>query len=368
MKRKKSKARQKHRNLNYYYNRLMQHAWQNENILSRFQQMELCLMQCESFAELLKVVLNDCETQFELEKVALILLDPHHEIQQLLHSYEINYQNNFPNLFFHLNNQKLLQLFQSSLSPQLGPYNPVPHTGLFGQPASTVRSIALLPLARDNHILGALILGDSTPERFTNQSATDFLQHLSAVISICVDMTISRDRLKHNSLNDALTGINNRRFFDQRLAEEISRCKRLQKPISCLFIDVDNFKQFNDTYGHAGGDMVLKQVAGIIRNELRLSDIVGRYGGEEFAILLPDTDHRTAVEIAERIRESIQKHRYKFDKHMLQVTVSIGIADFQKFADENKTLDEIGNSLIAAADNALYKAKKAGRNCVAINE
>ncbi|WP_107795581.1 DUF484 family protein [Nitrosomonas aestuarii] len=368
MKRKKSKAQQKHRNLNNHYNRLMQHAWQNENILSRFQQIELCLMRCESFAELLKVLLNECKTQFELEQVALILLDPHHEIQQQLHNYKFNYQNNFSNLFFHTNNQKLLQLFQNDLSPQLGPYNAALHADLFKQPASTVYSIALLPLTHDNQILGTLILGDSTPERFSEQSATDFLQHLSAVISISINMTISRDRLKHNSLNDALTGINNRRFFDQRLSEEISRCKRLQIPISCLFIDVDNFKHFNDTYGHASGDMVLKQVAGIIRNELRLSDIVGRYGGEEFAILLPDTDHRTAVEIAERIRVSIQKHRYKFDKHMLQVTVSIGIADSQKFADENRTLNEIGNTLIAAADKALYKAKNAGRNCIAINE
>lgn len=346
----------------------MQHAWQNEQVLCCIQHMELRLMQCESFSALLQTLLNDSQTQFELDMVALILLDPEYETQRLLSNCEVYFQKKFSDLFFHTTNQKLLQLFERGLSPRLGPYDPNSHSEFFKPSPHLIRSIALLPLKRDDHLLGALILGDSKPERFTEQSATDFLQHFCDVISICIDMSILRDRLKHNSLNDALTGINNRRFFDQRLPEEISRCKRLQKPISCLFIDVDHFKQFNDSFGHSSGDMVLKQVAGIIRNMLRKSDIVGRYGVEEFAILLPETDHRYAVKIAERIRKSIQKHRYEFDRHQLQVTLSIGIADFQKFSDENKTLAEIAESLIAAADSALYKAKQGGRNCIAINE
>lgn len=345
----------------------MQHAWQNEKVLCRIQQMELCLMQCESLAELLQTLFSDSQTQFELDKVALILLDPDSEIQRLLSNHEAGFQQKFPNLFFHATNQKLLHLFEAGLTPQLGPYDPDSHTDFFNSPPHLLHSIALLPLKRDDRLLGVFILGDSKPERFTKHTATDFLQHLCAVISICIDRSILCDKLRHNSLNDALTGINNRRFFDQRLAEEISRCKRIQKPISCLFVDVDHFKQFNDTFGHASGDMVLKQIASIIRNVLRKSDIVGRYGGEEFAILLPETDHQNAVKIAERIRTSIQKYRYEFEQHQLQVTVSIGIADFQKFADENKTLAEIGESLISAADSALYKAKQAGRNCIAIN-
>ncbi|MCB1985864.1 MAG: sensor domain-containing diguanylate cyclase [Burkholderiales bacterium] len=366
MKRNKSKIRKKR--LNRFYNKITQFAWQNEQVLCRIQHMELRLMQCETFADLLQTLLNDSQTQFELDKVTLILLDPDHEIQRLLSNIEAGFLKKFPNLSFHTTNQRFLHLFESDLSPQLGRYDPDLHADLIMSSSHQIHSIALLPLKHDDHLLGILILGDSNPERFTKHAATDFLQHLCTVISICIDMSILRDRLMHNSLNDALTGINNRRFFDQRLPEEISRCKRLQKPISCLFIDVDHFKQFNDTYGHASGDMVLKQVAGIIRNTLRKSDIVGRYGGEEFAILLPDTDHLNAVRIAERIRKNIQKHCYKFDTHQLQVTVSIGIADFQKFADENKTLTEIAEILISAADGALYKAKQAGRNCIAINE
>ena len=366
MRKNKSKIRKKR--LNRFYSKIMWQAWKNEKVLSRIQQMELRLMQCESLSELLQTLINDSQVEFELNKVAVILLDSDNKIQCLLSNYEPGYPKHFPNLFFHKTSQKLSQLFEGVLAPQLRPFDPNLHADFFKPSPHQVQSIALLPLKYNDHFLGGLILGDSKPERFTTQLSTDFLQHLCSVISICINMSILRDRLKQNSLNDALTGINNRRFFDQRLLEEISRCKRLQKPISCLFIDVDHFKQFNDNYGHASGDMILKEVASIIRHALRKSDVVGRYGGEEFAILLPDTDYRNAINIAERIRKSIQKHNYKFDKHQLQVTVSIGIADFQKFADGNKTLDEIAVLLIAAADSALYKAKQAGRNCIAINE
>ncbi|MCP5244464.1 MAG: sensor domain-containing diguanylate cyclase [Burkholderiales bacterium] len=368
MNNKSNKSKIRKKKLNRFYCKIMRQAWQNEKVLSRMQHMELRLMQCESLAELLQTLIHDCQIQFELNKVTLILVDSDNEIECLLSNYEPGYHKRFPDLFFHNTNQKLLQLFEGELALQLKPFDPNLYTDFIKSPPQHIQSIALLPLKYNDHILGGLILGDSQPERFSAQSSTDFLQHLCSVISICINMSILRDRLKYNSLNDALTGINNRRFFDQRLLEEISRCKRLQKPISCLFIDVDHFKQFNDNFGHASGDMVLKQVACIIRHALRKSDIVGRYGGEEFAILLPDTGHRNAVNIAERIRESIQNHNYKFDKHQLQVTVSIGIADFQKFADENKTLAEIAELLIAAADSALYKAKQSGRNCIAINE
>ncbi|MBX3639322.1 MAG: sensor domain-containing diguanylate cyclase [Nitrosomonas sp.] len=370
MKRKKNNLRQKKKNLNRQYSTLISHAWQNEIILRRCQQMELCLMQCESFASLTDVLLNDAPKKFELDQITLILLDPRYEIRRLLLASEIDYHKAFPNLFFQCKSQTVTPLFDAEKLPKLGTYQSDLHADYFQESQTigkTIQSVAALPLVQEQRMLGCLLFGDSATDRFIPDSATDFLQHLGAVISICIDMALLRDRLKYNSLNDALTGINNRRFFEQRLPEEISRCKRAETPISCLFVDVDHFKHFNDTYGHATGDLILKQVASIIRRELRATDVVGRYGGEEFVILLPNTNHRQALDIAERIRKCIQKHRCQYEEHSLQVTVSIGIADFQKFADENKTLHEIGQALVAAADSALYKAKQAGRNRIAIN-
>ncbi|MCB1936363.1 MAG: sensor domain-containing diguanylate cyclase [Nitrosomonas sp.] len=370
MRRKKNNLRQKKKNLNRQYKQLISHAWQNEIILRRCQQMELRLMQCESFASLVQTLLTESPKNFELDQVALVLFDPKYDIRRLLLASEIDYQKLFPNLFFQYKKQMITQLLETEILPKLGPYDSMLHNHYFLSPNNTDRtilSVAALPLVQEKRIIGCLLFGDIQADRFVTDSATDFLQHLGSVISICIDMTLLRDRLKYSSLNDALTGINNRRFFEQRLPEEISRCKRSKTPISCLFVDVDHFKHFNDTYGHATGDLILKQVAGIIRKELRATDVVGRYGGEEFVVLLPNTDHQRAQEIAERIRKCIQKHRYKHEEHSLKVTVSIGIADFQKFVDENKTLAEIGQALVAAADNALYKAKQSGRNCIAVN-
>jgi len=368
--RKKNNLRQKKKNLDRQYKKLISHAWQNEIILRRCQQMELRLMQCESLVSLIQVLLTESPKNFELNQVALILLDPRYEIRRLLLAHETDYRKAFPNLYFHCKKQVISQLLEAEKLPKLGLYDINRHEDFFlphHNTDKTILSVAALPLVQEQRIVGCLLFGDTQADRFLPNSATDFLQHLGSVISICIDMTLLRDRLKYSSLNDALTGINNRRFFEQRLPEEISRSKRTETPISCLFVDVDHFKHFNDTYGHATGDLILKQVAGIIRKELRATDVVGRYGGEEFVVLLPNTDNQRAAEIAERIRKCIQKHRYKYEDHSLQVTVSIGIADFQKFADKNKTLAEIGQSLVAAADSALYKAKQSGRNCVAVN-
>lgn len=371
MKRKKNNLRRKKQNLDRQYKTIIANAWQNENILRRFQKMELSLMQCESFALLTHVLLNESPKRFELDQVALVLIDPRYEIRRLLLASEIDHQKIFPNLFFQCNALKISRLFDAVQLPKLGQYHAGLHAEYFRVPFHSqndvILSVAALPLIQEQGLLGCLLFGDTHTDRFTPDSATDFLQHLGAVISICIDMALLRDRLKYNSLNDALTGINNRRFFEQRLPEEISRCKRMQTPLSCLFVDVDHFKYFNDTYGHATGDLILKQVAGIIRKELRATDVVGRYGGEEFAVLLPNTDHRRALDVAERIRKCIEKHHCKYEEYLLQVTVSIGIADFHKLVDDTKTLEEIGRALVVAADKALYKAKQAGRNCIAVN-
>jgi len=374
MKRKKNNLYQKKKNLDRQYKNLIADAWYNEIILRRCQQMELSLMQCESFATLSQVLLNESPQKFEVDCVALILLDPRYEIRRLLLASGMDYNKAFSNLFFECKKQKIIQLFGADNLPKLGPCQLGMHADFFqasqsanGSVKDSIQSVAVLPLVQEQRVLGCLLFGDTRVDRFVSGAATDFLQHLSAVISICISMALLRDRLKYSSLNDALTGINNRRFFDQRLPEEISRCKRTETPISCLFVDVDNFKHFNDTYGHATGDFILKQVATLIRKELRATDVVGRYGGEEFVALLPNTDYKHAIEIAERIRKCIQRHRCKYDEHLLQVTVSIGIADFKRLVDENKTLAEIGQELVAAADSALYKAKQAGRNCIAVN-
>ena len=182
------------------------------------------------------------------------------------------------------------------------------------------------------------------------------------MLATCLHTSIAHEKLKQTGLTDALTGINNRRFFDQRLEEEIARNKRLKSKLSCLFIDIDRFKIVNDTFGHDVGDIVLKKVAELIRAELRSIDVVCRYGGEEFAVLLSQSGQEKAIDVAERIRSIIADT--SFSEHSIDssITVSVGVAtiDFTESVDSPNNV--IARELLLFADRALYQAKQNGRN------
>ena len=165
------------------------------------------------------------------------------------------------------------------------------------------------------------------------------------------------EELRRHANFDALTGLHCRRHFDRRLREELDRADRYDRPLSMVLLDIDHFKKINDTRGHQIGDQVLRQTAGLISRSLRLSDYCARVGGEEFCLLLPNTDASGALKQAERLRKAIAEHPFLGDES-LRVTASFGIADVS---------DEGGRSaeaLVCAADAALYQAKSDGRNCV----
>ena len=131
------------------------------------------------------------------------------------------------------------------------------------------------------------------------------------------------DKLLHISLTDGLTGVDNRRSLEQRLHEMFEHSLRLHEPISCVMCDIDHFKKVNDTYGHAAGDEVLKQFAEILKHEAREIDSVGRYGGEEFLLLLPGTVLDSAVTFAERLRQRVEEHTFSYEGGTLKRTVSL---------------------------------------------
>jgi len=159
-------------------------------------------------------------------------------------------------------------------------------------------------------------------------------------------------------ITDPLTGLLNRRYLEERFAEELERSKRYQYPLSFAMIDIDSFKSFNDTFGHQAGDEVLRATAHCIRGSLRNFDVAARYGGEEFILVLPETDLTSAVALAERLRKQIEEHFSGTQSHR-PLTVSIGIAGLnQKLHSKHQ--------IIRAADQALYAAKKRGKNCVVV--
>jgi diguanylate cyclase (GGDEF)-like protein len=155
---------------------------------------------------------------------------------------------------------------------------------------------------------------------------------------------------------DGMTGLFNRRHFDALAAAEWERFRLHRRPLSLLLVDIDFFKSVNDRHGHGVGDRVIIQVADACKDQERKSDIVARFGGEEFALLLPDTEIRAAVAAAERLRDMVSRHVLALPDENVAVTVSIGVAE----AREGSALD----AMLAEADRALYQAKRAGRNRV----
>ncbi|MDX1694027.1 MAG: GGDEF domain-containing protein [Ketobacteraceae bacterium] len=166
------------------------------------------------------------------------------------------------------------------------------------------------------------------------------------------------DELSRATLEDVLTGVYNRRYFQRSMAAELERSRRDQRPCGLVLLDIDHFKTFNDNYGHEVGDLVLKAVADEICNALRSTDTVSRVGGEEFAIIVPNTFRLDAGFLAERVRSNIEKLSVIHGENPLAVTASLGVSINDP--RQNMTVDEIYRS----ADEALYEAKNAGRNCV----
>lgn len=367
---------------------LVTQAQKNELKLQKLQHLELLFISSESLPQLIDVILQQYRRAYELDYVSMLLIDSDYEIRHIVEFMSPGLLK-LPTLIFANNHTQLENVIiaqtrgdnSSSLpdvqktlfpdfknEPYLGKCSEECRKILFPSILREAASVAIIPLIRNNKLIGALNLASYDSSRFISGSGTDLIKRLSAILAVCIENAINNEKLKLLGLTDALTGIHNRRYFMQRLEEEVVRGLRQHIPISCLFIDIDHFKAFNDLYGHSVGDEVLRYVADIIKKQMRMSDVLARYGGEEFSVLLTNTDTHLAQEIAERIRSSIADTvlSVKCLPDDLTVTVSIGCTTMFNTDITNVTL--LGETLLNAADHALYASKGAGRNCINVSD
>ncbi len=222
----------------------------------------------------------------------------------------------------------------------------------------------LFPLMSDGKLTACLVVHGANKDDLAK------FEVLSAFMTLHVKKVDLYETVKELAIRDGLTGVFVRRHFVERFEEELRRSDKYGLPLAVLMLDIDHFKRYNDEYGHLAGDATLKQVASLLRESLRQVDIVARYGGEEFVMVLPETRWEGAVEVAERIRSSIARHNFKIYSQGTRVTVSIGVSLYPsgKVHMAGKNINETVETLIHAADKALYRAKEEGRNRVILNQ
>ena len=177
--------------------------------------------------------------------------------------------------------------------------------------------------------------------------------HSILILTKITNITIEKKQFEHKAYTDELTKIPNRAYFEEEFDKEISRHKRELTPLSFIILDIDKFKDVNDTYGHQVGDEILKDLANTIKSNIRLTDIFARWGGEEFVCILPNTSLHNAKKSAETLRKTIEEHTFK---NNLKITCSFGVSEFSK--------DDTKGSILKRADDSLYRAKEAGKNRV----
>jgi len=220
------------------------------------------------------------------------------------------------------------------------------------KPYQKINTEIAIPILGPFGLYGIILVGAKIFEDGYNHDELFFLQQLMCFVSQAIKNILHYE----HSLRDVKTGLYNHGLFMTRLNEELYRTKRSVHRSSLIVIDVDNFKRINDTFGHLAGDKVLEKIALIVKQGVREEDIPSRFGGEEFTVLLPNTDQTTAWNIAERLRTTVAEMNVPWEVPLPQITISIGIYTF----DKHSSVDTA--AIISRADEALYTSKKQGRN------
>ncbi len=212
----------------------------------------------------------------------------------------------------------------------------------------------IVPLQSKGEINGIIFLG----ERIDNEKVTEIESEYLLGIASLASIAINNSRLYEMATTDMMTKLKMHHYFQTVLSKEMELSRKYNRALSLIMIDIDHFKNFNDSYGHTAGDKILMHLANLIKSKIRVVDVAARYGGEEFALILPGTDIHEALIVAERARTAIEQKGIDYSGKELKITISVGLTQFDPDIDSDL------NKLIDRADRALYNSKSSGRNMV----
>lgn len=334
---------------------------ENQRIAHRFQAFEFQLLEAASLPELFEVLIQQAPVHFNLQAISLILFDKDYVLEQLFEALDLKHW--VPRVQLRHREDFFEQLYGQRQQPVLGELDTLSQGRLFPG-AKPIGSCALLPLRAQGRLQGSLHLASEQADRFTPDKSADFLQHLAAVLGLCIEHCVAQEQLRREGRQDPLTHVGNRAAFEQDVHLELARAERNHLPLSCFFVDLDHFKKINDNYGHSVGDMCLREVAKVLQAELRKTDVLARFGGEEFVALLPVCDADQAMETALRVSQAIAKMKVETSAgQAVPLTASIGVCSWEP-RTHKIPMEALADALLRQADAAMYLVKKAGRNGV----
>lgn len=226
------------------------------------------------------------------------------------------------------------------------------------------KSFLIAPIKSRDKTLGVVNIAERQNIDIFSEEDLELISLINTWVALQMERIRLSEQIENLSIIDSLTGLFNHRYFHEQLSEEIYRAQRYRRPLSLVMFDIDNFAYYNRTYGHAAGDNVLRQISNILKKDMRQADIAGRYGGEEFAVILPDTPLKEAVFVGERIRGKIASAIFTDDSQrksslgMTRLTVSVGVTTYRIGLEREE--------LIRRLLSALLEAKQKGKNCVCV--
>jgi diguanylate cyclase (GGDEF)-like protein len=322
---------------------------QNEDISRKFNEIETQILSTLNFAGLFEILLTQIREKFQIPYVWISLIDSG-EVPDLIHSLgksEI--------LKAHLriiDPASFMKLIPDGQRPLLVNDNLERFSILYPENRNyLVKSMAVTPITLDGAIIGSLNQADFSCDRFAPGMDTSLLESLARKVSLCLANVTSHEKLSFLAYHDPLTGLLNRRVMESILEREYLRGKRYSSPVSVVFLDLDKFKVVNDSLGHNVGDELLRHTAKSLAQLVRNSDVVARFAGDEFVIILPETDPQKANNMMDRIQSHFEENPLRIRDHTVAISISYGVAS----SEEPGVIDP--SSLLSLADKRLYKMK-----------
>ena len=326
-------------------------ARRNEETTRKFFEIEKRILSILNYKDLFEVLLAEIKKKFGMPSAWISIIDKSEVtsfIEQLESSEAIKKHMNI------IDKNTFLKLVGTKTTPLLINNNLKAYSKLTPrQDKYSIRSMAISPISLDGEIIGSLNQAHISPEHFKPGLDTSSLEQLAVKVSFCLSNVTAHEKLKFLAYSDPLTGLLNRRAMESALKREFSREKRYRRMLSVVFIDLDDFKSVNDVHGHDLGDELLKYVATQLLDISRDTDVVARFAGDEFIVILPETSARSAIKLMSRLKDYFLSYPLNTAGTSIPVSISFGVASTEDKSIENPAM------LLKKADEMLYKAKAA---------